>query len=212
MATTTDQATGKKADKRNKKKRPYRLKKRARQQEETRERIVEAIVELHRTVGPAKTKVTEVADKAGVGRMTVYNHFPTEADLIDACSAHWSAQNPPPDPAAWAAIDDADERLRAALRALYRYYRDTADMMGKVLRDEPLVPALAHVMGKRWWPYVEAVIDVLSQGRNLRGARRPRVSAALRLAIDFSTWRTLTGSGLGDEDAAALAADLVAGA
>lgn len=191
------------------KRRPYRLKKRARQQEETRLRIVEALVELHRTVGPANTKITEVAEKAGVGRMTVYNHFPTDADMIGACSAHWSAQNPPPDTAPWVLVDDPDERLTPALFEMYDYYGRTEDMMGKVLRDEPLVPALADVMGELWWPYIDAAVDTLRQGRSLRGLRKTRFTAAVRLALDFATWRTLTTAGLDAGAAAELAADLV---
>lgn len=191
------------------KRRPYRLKKRARQQEKTRRRIVEALVELHRTVGPANTKITEVAENAGVGRMTVYNHFPTDADMIGACSAHWSAQNPPPDTARWAVVDDPDERLTLALSEMYDYYGRTEDMMGKVLRDEPLVPALADVMDQRWWPYIDAAVDTLRQGRNLRGIRRARFTAAVRLALDFTTWRTFTAADLDTGAATELAADLV---
>lgn len=200
MSTVTDRST-----------RPYRQKKRARQQEETRLRIVETLVEMHRTVGPAGTTVTELAERAGVGRMTVYNHFPTEADLIDACSAHWIAQHPTPDPQLWAAIEEPEERLQAAITAIYRYYRDNQDMLGKVLRDEPLVPALAETMGERWWPFMEAVIAGLRDSR-LRGARRKQATAILRLALGFGTWRTLTGSGLGDDQAAELATRLVRGA
>lgn len=189
--------------------RPYRLKKRAERLEETRLKITEALVELHRTVGPAHTTVTEVAEKAGVGRMTVYNHFANDAEMIGACSAHWAAQNPAPDPADWATVSDTNQRMLSALHQLYRFYRDNQDMLGNVLRDESLVPALAEVMAQAWWPRIDAMVDVLAQGRNLRGARRTRVRAAIRLAIDFSTWKTLAGEGLGDFEAADIGATLV---
>ncbi|MCY7302061.1 MAG: TetR/AcrR family transcriptional regulator, partial [Thermoleophilia bacterium] len=42
-----------------------------------------------RTVGPAATQISEIARRAGVQRVTVYNHFPDEASLFAACSAHW---------------------------------------------------------------------------------------------------------------------------
>ena len=191
------------------KRRPYRLKKRAQQQEETRERIVEAIVELHRTVGPAKTKITEVAEMAGVGRMTVYNHFPTDSDLFRACGAHWSAQSPPPDPTRWARIDNPDERLDLALLQMYDYYNREGEMLGKVLRDEPLLPALAAVMSELWWPFFDAAVGTLVRGRTLHGGRKKLFTAAVRLALDFATWRTLTESDLDTAAAAGLAADLV---
>lgn len=189
--------------------RRYRKKERARKEAETRRRITEAVVELHRTVGPANTTVTEVAELAGVGRVTVYNHFPTEADLIDACSTHWGSQNPFPNPTSWADIEDPAERLVAGLGDLYGWYADTEDMMSKIFRDAPLVPALGNLMQERWWALVDQMCDVLLRGRNLKGARRKRARAALRVALDFSTWRTLTAEGLSRRAAARLAAGFV---
>lgn len=190
--------------------RPYRKTKRARQEAETRRRITEAVVELHRTVGPARTTVTEVAERAGVSRVTVYNHFPTDAELIDACSTHWSERNPPPDLAPWAAVADGDERAGVALRTLYAWYRATEDMMGKVLRDAPLVEPLREVVEDRWQPYVEAVVDLLAAGWD--AGADAEVRAALRLVVDFGTWARLTGAGLDDYAAADLAARMAGAA
>src|SRR5512133_2157702 len=106
-------------------KRPYRMKKRAELEEETRRRITESAVALHGTLGPARTSISAIAQHAGVRRSTVYRHFPDEAALFAACSSHWRAANPPPELAAWREIDDPDERLRVALRELYGHYRRT---------------------------------------------------------------------------------------
>lgn len=187
--------------------RPYRKRARARQEEETRLRITEAVVELHRTVGPARTRVNEVAERAGVSRRTVYNHFPTERDLVEACSAHWAARNPFPDPARWEGIPDARARLRAGLAALYAWYGGTRDMMGNVLRDAPLVEPLAAVMDARWTPWLESLVDRFSAGWPLDEGDRGRLRAALRTAVDFHTWKLLDAR-LG-ADAADLAARLV---
>jgi AcrR family transcriptional regulator len=189
--------------------RRYRLKKRAEQQADTRSRITDALVELHRTVGPAHTTVTEVAERAGVQRMTVYNHFPTEVEMIRACSGHWLEGHPPPDVDAWRAIADPAARLDRALGELYLYYEACEDMLGNVFRDEPIVPALAEVMQEGWWPAVDAMHDALARGRRLAGSRRANVHAALRLVLDFGTWQSLTESGLGSAEAAALAAKMV---
>ena len=191
-------------------KRPYRKRERARREAETRLRIIEAVMDLHRTVGPANTTVTEVAEKAGVGRMTVYNHFPSDYDLIEACSTHWSNLNPLPEPESWAAIEDPEERLDAALGELYAWYRETEDMMGKVLRDAPIIPALGGLMEERWFALTAAMVDALARGRGVRGRRGQRLRATIRLAVDFSTWRTLTADGgLSDAEAAATAAGAV---
>src|SRR3954467_15640388 len=97
-------------------KRPYRMKRRAELEEQTRLRITESAVALHEEVGPAQTSITAIAERAGVRRSTVYRHFPDEEALFAACSSHWRAANPPPDPIAWSSIDDPDERTRRVLR------------------------------------------------------------------------------------------------
>jgi AcrR family transcriptional regulator len=190
-------------------KRRYRKRERARKEAETRRRIVESVVDLHRTVGPANTTITEVADRAGVGRMTVYNHFPTEADLIEACSSHWSRLNPLPDPGQWLATADPDERLLLGLTELYGWYERTEDMMGKILRDAPIVPALGDLMEDRWWALVDRMCQILTRGRRLRGRRKTQTEAAIRVALDFSTWRTLTDTGLDSDSAAEVASDFL---
>lgn len=191
--------------------RRYRKRRRAAQEQETRRRITEAVAELHRTVGPARTKVTEVAERAGVSRMTVYNHFPTEADLIDACSTHWAAQNPFPDPVSWRALEDSEERLRAALSDLYRFYGETEDMMGNVLRDAPIVEPLGEIVDRRWQPYVNVVVETLAEAWPEDGGGRMERRAALRVAVDFRTWRLLRDSTDGLDDAVSVAARMVGG-
>ena len=192
--------------------RPYRKAERARQEQETRLRITEAAVELHRTVGPANTTMTELAELAGVSRATVYNHFPSEFELFMACSTHWATQNPFPDPSRWAAIEAPSERLVSALKELYRWYRLKEDMLGKVFRDIPVVLPLAEVMGQLWSPYEAAMIQTLAAGWEVGKGEVEALEAMLRLVLDFNTWRILTDSGLSHGRAADLAARMVIGA
>ena len=192
--------------------RPYRKAERARQEQETRLRITEAAVEMHRTVGPANTTMTEVAELAGVSRATVYNHFPSEFELFMACSTHWATQNPFPDPSRWATIEAHSERLVSALEELYRWYRLKEDMLGKVFRDTPVVLPLAEVMGQLWSPYEAAMIQTLAGGWADGKTEVEELEAMLRLVLDFNTWRILTDSGLSHGRAADLAARMVIGA
>ena len=180
--------------------RPYRKRKRAEQEERTRRRITEAVVELHRTVGPARTTITEVADRAGVSRVTVYNHFPEEADLIRACSAHWAARNPFPDPAEWAAVEDPAARLEEALGALYSFYESNEDMLANVLRDAAIVEPLGEVMDQGWRPYMEALTETLLPREVCRTDGEELVRAAIAVVVDFGTWVKLRDS-LDDEAA-----------
>jgi AcrR family transcriptional regulator len=184
------------------KKRKYDMKKRAERQRETRRRIVEATIELHRTRGPAHTTIKEIAQRAGVNRLTVYNYFPDITDLLRACSKRWTGQHPAPDLTPWARISDPKERLRTALAELYGYYARTEPMRAKVLRDAETMPALAALLEGTVVHYLRSVHELLAEGWAVRGEGRMRLLAMLALAIDFHTWRSLEReSGLSREEA-----------
>ena len=168
----------------------YTLKRRAEQQEETRLRIVEAIVELHATIGPAQTTIKAIAERAGVERLTVYRHFPDDVALFNACAEHWRAGHPPPDLAAWAEITDPVERLRRALTETYAYYSGTQAMLGNVLRDADLLPVLANQIAG-YQQFLTIAQSILAQGWDAGDEREPLISAALGLALHFETWRSL---------------------
>ncbi len=193
-------------------KRPYRMRRRAESQEATRRRIIESAVALHGSLGPARTSVGAIADDAGVRRSTVYRHFPDEAAIFDACTAHWAAANPPPDLAAWAAVADPSERLRLALDELYAFYRRTEPMLANLFRDEQTEPLVRERFAAlRGW--FAAAHEALMTGRGGRGVPARRERAAVGHAIAFTTWRSLTREqGLGDDDAARLMRALVASA
>jgi AcrR family transcriptional regulator len=186
--------------------RKYELKKRAERLAETRRRITVATVALHLEIGPAATRISEIAHRAGVQRVTVYNHFPDDASLFAACSAHWRELHPSPDPSAWAAEAGAGRRLRLGLRELYGWYRETEPMTENLLRDMGRLPALRDVVERGLGRYLETVHGILAAPFDARGRRRERVNGAVRAAVDVHVWRAL--SPLGDE-AAELAAGLV---
>jgi AcrR family transcriptional regulator len=188
------------------------MQQRAAAQERTRLRITESAAALHEEVGPARTSISAVAERAGVRRSTVYRHFPDEEALFAACSSHWMAAHPPPALEPWAAIAEPQARLAFALGALYRYYRETAGMLEQILRDEQLVPVISRFLGA-YREYLVAATTILAAGHGARGRARRRVRAAIGHALALTTWRSLTGEQqLSDEEAAALMCELVAGA
>ena len=184
-------------------KRKYELKKRAEQMGETRRRITEAAIELHGSVGPSRTTMSAVAERAGVERRTLYRHFPNEADLFEACSTHYFAANPWPDLGDWRAIRDPQERLERALDELYAYYERTEPMFSNVLRDAEVVDFARDAVAPLP-DYLDEAAEVLLAGRQARGRRRQLVKGALRHALAFSTWRSLSANGIGRSDAAKL--------
>ena len=184
--------------------RKYALKVRAEKQAETRRRIVEATAALHTEVGPARTTVAEIARRAGVQRLTVYNNFPEERELFEACGAYWLAGNPPPDPTAALEMKNPTERLSAVLVPLYSWYRSTARTIENMQRDRLVMPALDAVMRIRLDRQFEDLSTALAAGFPQGANSNKGLRAAVALAIDFWTWRRLAGEGLSDAAAAAL--------
>jgi AcrR family transcriptional regulator len=189
--------------------RRYELKQRAVAQAETRRRIIEATVALHASLGPARTTVSAIAERAGVQRLTVYRHFPDDRSLFEACGGRWMAEHPLPDPAPWRAIEDPEQRLRVALAAIYAYFDATEAMTGHVLRDLPELPAMQEVAAPlvQYW---ESVRSILASGWATPAESGERLRAAIGHALEFGTWRSLVrAEGLTATDAAELMTRLV---
>ena len=179
--------------------RTYVKSKRAENQAETRERIVEAAVALHEEVGPAATTISMIAERAGVQRHTIYAHFPDDRSMLMACSGLHLTQYPIPSTEAWTGFADPAARLTAALTALYGWYADTEAMTAGVLRDAEQHPVLREVVDLRFGVGFGDIYASLAEGLGARG------KAALSLALSFHTWRTLTrDSRLAPEAAVAL--------
>lgn len=180
--------------------RTYRKTARAQTERETRERIVKAAIELHQTLGPAFTTVADIAECAGVGRVTVYRHFPDSTDLARACSGEYFARHPLPDPRAWRQHANPSARLRAALELTFAYHRRTAPMMARVLAQTP-----DHEVMDPYHAHWREVVDTLLRGWDARGRQRHRLRAAITLALRFNTWQLLVQEqGLSDNEAAQL--------
>ena len=172
------------------KSRTYELKRRAERQQETRRRIVEAAVELHTIVGPARTTVQAIAERAGVTRPTVYAHFPDDRSLFQACSGHVRETAPPPDPTTWRSISDPGERLETALRELYGYYERLEPLLENVQRDAAVMPIVAEMNAYRVHYLVE-IRDLLLEAWPTRGEVTARLRRAIGHALEFRTWHSL---------------------
>jgi AcrR family transcriptional regulator len=190
--------------------RKYELKARAESQRATRDRIARAAVDLHEEKGVAQTTVADIARRAGVTRVTVYNHFANLSELIPACSAHYMGLHPLPDFDGVFALEDPGESVRTALKQLYAWYRETEPMFGKLFSDRATVPELDRFMEEAIDRLHAELAGELTARFASRGRRAERTRAAIRLALDFWTWRRLTGEGLDDEAAAGLMSAAVA--
>jgi len=185
--------------------RRYELRRRAERQAETRQRIVEAAVSLHERQGLSGTTVTDIADRAGVGRQTFYRHFPDEHTLTRACSSLYWQRHPPPDPEGWRAIADPHARFQTALRESYAYHRRTEAMIGTMLAE-----AASHPTMRPYHEHWRRAADIVAQPWRLRGRRGALLRATVGHALAFSTWQSLVRRhGLTDRQAVELASRLV---
>jgi AcrR family transcriptional regulator len=171
--------------------RAYAQRARAESTAATRRRITAATVELHGTVGPARTTVAAIAEAAGVQRHTFYRHFPTEEELFAACAAHYWADHPWPDPAQWASMPDPVERVRAALTAMYRFYADIEPMLANVLRDASTMDAV----NRNAQVYRDFISDIARPLAAGLAPRRTLARTACRHALEFPTWQSLVREG-----------------
>jgi AcrR family transcriptional regulator len=187
--------------------RSYNLGRRAERQADTRQRIAEATLELHGSVGPAQTTLSMIAARAGVQRHTLYAHFPEERELFMACSGLAMERDAPPDASPWKAIAEQDKRLRTGLRAIYDWYERNAQLLGCVLRDAEHHAPTREISQRVYGPVMAAYRDVLGAGLNAKQR------AMLGLALSYFTWRTLAREG-GLKQAAVVAAmaDAIEGA
>lgn len=188
-------------------KRTYELKARASAQQATRARIAEAAADLHAEVGIAKTTVADIARRAGVQRLTVYNHFADLNALLPACTAHFLVEHPQPDLAPALGLEDPAERLTVVLTALYGWYRETASMQQHAFGERSTVPELDAWMGRSTDPMLAALATALADAFD-----RPSARTLVALALDFWTWQRLDREGHGDAAAARLMTAVVGAA
>lgn len=186
------------------------MRQRAEQVDRTRQRITEAAVQLHTTVGPARTSISALAEAAGVTRLTVYRHFANEEQLFVACQQHWAQQHPAPDPGSWLAVPPVEPRAGLALGEWYAWYRENADDLYPIQRDFTAMPAgLQQAVREQ----EAALAEILLVGCGFRGRRRRRMRAAAGHALDYWTWRSLeVEQGLPPDETVDLAVRIVVAA
>jgi AcrR family transcriptional regulator len=189
--------------------RKYQQKKRAEHQEQTRQQIIAAALELIEQVGPIRTTISAIAERADVERATVYRHFPDEQALFIGCMRHYITTHPLPDPTRWEQISEPETRLRIGLTETYTYHGQTERMAEQTLRDLPALPVLQDAL-RPYSQHWTRTREVLGANWNIQGDQHLLLSAAIGHAIAFQTWHSLVQEqGLGNAQAIELMVALI---
>jgi AcrR family transcriptional regulator len=102
--------------------RRYKLGRRAETADETRQRLVEATFALHTEQGVHATSMKQIAERAGVSVGTVYHHFPTYDDAVNACDQHVARTYPLPTAAILDGVTAPAERVRRLVAEYFAHY------------------------------------------------------------------------------------------
>jgi AcrR family transcriptional regulator len=174
----------------------------------THQRIIDAAVTLHGSIGPARTTIAGIAEKAGVTRLTVYRHFPDDEALFSACSSHWLSQQQLPDPEEWSRHTGPLERLTVGLSDLYRFYRNGEAMLTQIYGDWDALPKTHRTdLESRNGHFRDTLLESFPEPGNRR------LCAILSHGISFWTWRSLChDNGLSNEEAVEIMSTLVTAA
>ena len=188
--------------------RSYRMKKRAEIRDQTRERILQATMQLHDEQGVAPTTFSEVAERAGVGLATVFRHFPKLGDLVRACGGHvWQEMRPPvPDaaPAVFAGLETTEARMERLVEEIDAFYERGALRLALASRDRELVPELDQFLGA-----VEAGVEAMVREALKEARLSPRALEVARALMSFPVWAALNRLGLPAAERARLRTDLL---
>jgi len=183
--------------------RRYVMENRARTAGDTRRRIVEATYALHAERGIADTTMKDIAERADVGLGTVYHHFPTYNDAIQACGAHVLAMSAPPDPKIFEGAKSLDERVTRLAEELFAFYA-RCPAMGKARADQHKFPALQGWM-IQWDAAFAALVNEALRPAGEKSAFAPVLTALL----DFDVHARLIVAGFSTADAARLIARML---
>jgi AcrR family transcriptional regulator len=176
--------------------RKYDMTRRATAVAQTRQRIIDATLELHGEQGIAATSWDDIAARAGVGVGTVYRHFPSLDELVPACGEITMEILAPPDPedvpALLAGLDGAAERIERLVREAFAIYERGAPQLSAIRNEPDVHPNVAEAGEK-----VEASLTALIDAAGISSADR----AVARALIDLGTWQALRDQGLGFAEA-----------
>jgi AcrR family transcriptional regulator len=180
--------------------RPYRARSRPTQ---TRSKITGAVRELLAEGRFHESTVEEVADRAGVSRATIYQHFGSRLDLVDAICETFDANPALAELRRLVELEDADEALARTIANTVRFWSSEDPILSQLYGVAAIDPAARDLVDRqradRRGEYERLVRNLARAGR-LRVPERRALTLLLVLS-SYETYRELRQSGLSDRQA-----------
>jgi AcrR family transcriptional regulator len=189
--------------------RAYRSRSRATGAQQTRERIMTAVRDLLREGHFHESTVEQVAERAGVSRATVYQHFRSRIDLVDAICETFDVNPALMELRRTVMLPDPQTALLRTVALAMRFW-DSEDAILSELYGVVAIDPAARDLVRRQRADRRGEMRRLARHLHTSGALRQGVSAARALDIlmiltSYETYRELREAG---RSAKQLAAEL----
>lgn len=167
--------------------RPYRLGKRAAQAQSTRDRIIEAAIDLYVEVGISAATMREIGLRADVAPGTLRSHFPAREDLDRAMVERLTAEAPLPDASIFEGAHSIEDRLARIIR-VGGVFAEQADRLYRMWLREKMLTApwieKGAEYGARWEGLMRIAVGPLAGDEEaiavLRAVLHPEFFASVR--------------------------------
>jgi len=180
----------------------YRSRRRSSRTAQTRERITSAVRALLEDGTFHESTVEQVAERAGVSRATVYQHFPSRLDLVDSICDTFAANPALVELRDIVVLEDADQALAGTIANCVRIWssedRVLRQLYGVVAVDPAARDFVDRQRADRRSELERLVANLRRAGRLRPGAEARRALVLLLVLTSYETFREQREAGLGD--------------
>jgi AcrR family transcriptional regulator len=175
--------------------RAYRTRKRPQRSQQTRERITNAVRELLAEGTFHESTVDEVADRAGIARATLYQHFGSRLELVDAICDTFDAN-----PALLALresvqLSDPEAALAETIANTVGFWSSEDAILSELYGVAAIDPAAQDLVGRQRSDRrgeMDRLAHHLRKSGSLRsGLTQPQAVALLMVLTSYGTYREL---------------------
>jgi AcrR family transcriptional regulator len=172
----------------------------------TRERIMAAVRALLAEGTFHEASVEEVADRAGVSRATLYQHFRSRVDLVDAICDTFAVNPALRELREAVEIDDLDAALTETVALATRFWASEDAVLGELYGVAAIDPA-ARALVERQRADRRGEMERLARrfragGRLRSGIGERRALQLLMVLTSYETFRELRLAGMAERDVA----------